>query len=63
VSYWALVLFGNATPTLCTNMRFTRVYSNERIDNTVAISVAHKNSGKSWRLKKTRTEKSRGIAF
>ena len=52
VSYWELVLFGNATPTFCANMRFTRVYSNERIDNTVAISVAHKNSGKSWRLAK-----------
>ena len=52
VSYWELVLFGNVTPTFCANMRFTRVYSNERIDNTVAISVAHKNSGKSWRLSK-----------
>ena len=33
-------------------MRYTRVYANERIDNTVAISVGHKNSGKSWRLTK-----------
>ena len=46
-SYWVLVLFGNVTPAFCANMRYTRVYANERIGNTVAISVAHKNSGKS----------------
>ena len=48
-SYWALVLFENAAPAFCANMRYTRVYANKRIDNTVAISVGHKNSGKSWR--------------
>ena len=63
VSYWALVLFGDVTPTFCANMRFTRVYSNERIDNTVAISVAHKNSGKSWRLTKLAQKRAEASRF
>jgi hypothetical protein len=37
------------------------VHSNERIDNTVAISVAYKNSGKSWK-KLTATAKKRAEA-
>ena len=44
-------------------MRFTRVYSNERIDNTVAISVAHKNSGKSWRLTKLAQKRAEASRF
>ena len=62
-SYWALVLFGNVTPTFCANMRFTRVYVNERIDNTVAISVGHKNSGKSWRLTKLAQKRAEAARF
>ena len=63
VSYLALVIFGDATPTFCANMRFTRVYSNERIDNTAAISVAHKNSGKSWRLAKLAQKRAEASRF
>ena len=44
-------------------MRFTRVYSNGRIDNTVAISVAHKNSGKSWRLTKLAQKRAEASRF
>ena len=62
-SYWALVLFGNVTPTFCANMRYTRVYANERIDNTVAISVGHKNSGKSWRLTKLAQKRAEAARF
>ena len=64
VPYWTLlVLFGDATPTFCANMRFTRVYSNERINNTVAISVAHKNSDKSWRLTKLAQKRAEASRF
>ena len=62
-SYWALVLFGNVTPTFCANMRYTRVYANERIDNTVAISVGHKNSAKSWRLTKLAQKRAEAARF
>ena len=62
-SYWALVLFGNVTPAFCANMRYTRVYANERIDNTVAISVGHKNSGKSWRLTKLAQKRAEAARF
>ena len=44
-------------------MRYTRVYANERIDNTVAISVGHKNSGKSWRLTKLAQKRAEAARF
>ena len=62
-SYWALVLFENAAPAFCANMRYTRVYANKRIDNTVAISVGHKNSGKSWRLTKLAQKRAEAARF
>ena len=62
-SYWALVLFGNVAPTFCANMRYTRVYANERIDSTVAILVAHRNSGKSLRLTKLALKRAEAAKF
>jgi len=43
-SWWAMVLFGELTPTFCASLRTSRTYSNERIDNKVAI--ADSGSGK-----------------
>ena len=49
-SWWAMVIFGELTPTFCASLRTSRTYSNERIDNTVAISAAAKNSAKEWMM-------------
>jgi hypothetical protein len=34
-----------------------------RIDNTAAISVGHKNSGKSWRLTKLAQKRAEAVRF
>ena len=49
-SWWAMVLFSELTPTFCASLRTSRTYSNERIDNTVAIAAAAKNSAKEWMM-------------
>jgi hypothetical protein len=49
-SWWAMVIFGELTPTFCASLRTSRTYPNERIDNTVAIAAAAKNSAKEWMM-------------
>ena len=49
-SVWAMVIFGELTPTFCASLRTSRTFSNERIDNTVAIAAAAKNSAKEWMM-------------
>ena len=49
-SWWAMVIFGELTPTFCASLRTSRTYSNEHIDNTVAIAAAAKNSAKEWMM-------------
>ena len=49
-SWWSMVIFGELTPSFCASLRTPRTYSNEHIDNTVAIAAAAKNSAKEWMM-------------
>ena len=49
-SWWVMVIFGELTSTFCARLPTSRTYSNEHIDNTVAIAAAAKNSAKEWMM-------------